>query len=164
MTNKLVSCLVLLLFLFVFFLIRKNNDLARLNLHAERSVQEMIQSKKLTENLLFSATDSLFQVRLKDGLIVVVNRINDIASFRKYLENTFPSFSVQIVGNRSAAIEDTAHYTVITPLPPALTIQRNILIFSVQNRIQHLFVYEPENPWLLNADLKILRKYYEEKI
>jgi hypothetical protein len=163
MKNKILMLIILLLMFWMSFLIRENKNLSQLNLHAERSIREIELSKNISADLHFLSVDSLLPVSLNDELIYIVNRGKNIESFLNYLKTCFPDLSVSVIGNASGLIHNTSLCTEICQLPHTLNIPYNILIFTIENKCQHVIVYEPDNPWLLNSDLKILRKYYEEK-
>ncbi|MDD5581700.1 MAG: hypothetical protein PHS99_00595 [Candidatus Marinimicrobia bacterium] len=163
MNKRIIFLITVLLFLWVAILLHRNKELLRVNLHAERSMGDIIQSQQLWEMYGYTPIDSAFSslIHFRKGLLLLVNSDEQLPYFCAYLKECFPLSPLTVIANKKRILSENEWYTSKRNFPQDFDVSQNILCYYSTDTIRYLFVYEPANPWLLESNLKILRKFYE---
>ena len=148
----------------VFLLLNVNKNLTHHNLHAERSIKELMLEKRLAEKYLFSTPDSLFPASNKPAIFMLVNNDENLQPLIQYIKESFPHVSLYVYGNQKKITGVRDYYDKITDFPEDFNLSQNILFYLNNSLWEYIMIFETQNLWHLNADLNILRKLNEEKI
>lgn len=148
----------------LFLLLNINKNLTHLNLHAERSIKELMLEKCLTEMYLFTKPDSFFTIMDFPAIFLLVNNDENFQPLIQYINDSFPQVSVRVYGNKKKISGIRAYYDKIMDFPEDYNLNINILLYSKNGYWDYIIIFETQNSWHLNADLNILRKMNEENL
>ncbi|HAE86772.1 TPA: hypothetical protein DCG86_01975 [Candidatus Marinimicrobia bacterium] len=163
--NKKINFLILvLLFFWILLLLYRQKELSRSLLHADRSVSELLCLENLRTRYLLTSVDSLFETNHDEGLLLLINRDENLDTWVRYLETHFPAWPLTVVRNGTLFSAGSKMCETQIPFPELLDIPVNILCYYRRGTCRYFFLYEPANPWRLGMDIKVLRKIYEKSI
>ena len=148
----------------VFILLDMNKNLSHHNLHAERSIKELMLEKQLTAKYIISKPDSFFTIEEFPVIFLLVNNDENIQNLIRYIKESFPHVSLTVYGNQKRISGVRDYFDRITEFPEDYHISQNILFYSKKGIWEYVMIFETQNAWHFDADLNILRKLNEEQI
>jgi len=148
----------------IFLLLNINKNLTHHNLHAERSIKELMLEKRLTEKYLFTPPDTLFQIKDSPEILLLINNDENLQPIIHYLKESFPLLPLTVYRNQKNSTGYADYYDRVTEFPEDFNIRQNIILYVCKGLWEYVIIFETQNAWHLNVDLNILRKVNEEKI
>jgi hypothetical protein len=162
MNKKIYFLIMILLFFWILLLLYRQKEVSRSLLHADRSISEFLSLENLRACYLFTPVDSLVEINHDEGLLLLINRDENLDTWVTYLETHFPAWPLKVVANETLIPLGSKMCETRISFPEVLDIPVNILCYYRRDTCRYFFLHEPANPWRLGLDMKILRKFYEK--